>query len=134
MAVAVFVQINRLENVLVKRHVGRELALVIRAVEAHFELGAVLRVHFDVVHWFERFLGHFVAHGLVDGRELGYGLVWVVEVFVVLAHIVAVPVGDGDVVGEFGGPEHFVFAEGCGAGEDAFGGVGAGRGVSVCWS
>lgn len=60
-AVALFVEVDGLEHVLVKGYVWRELRLVVCAVEAHFELGAVLRVHFDVVHWFEAFFCPLVA-------------------------------------------------------------------------
>lgn len=123
-----FVQVNRLEDVFLEGNLGRELGLVVCAVEAHFQTGAVLRVRLDEVHWFEGFLCHLQAGGLIDAGERGDGLVGVVVVFVVVLHVVAVPVGDGDVVGEFGGAEDFAFAEGGGGLEEAFSSVGAGVG------
>lgn len=125
-SIAVFVEINRLENMLIKVHFGGELRLVVCAVEAHLELGLVLVVHFDVVHGLEVLFGVLVARRLVDVGELGDDFGRVVEVLVVVFHILAVPVCDGDVVGEFGGAEDFTFAEGGGGLEDAFGCVGAG--------
>ena len=124
------VEVDGLEDVLVEWNLGRELALVVCAVKAHFQFGQVLRVHFDHVHWFEEFLGEGQAGGLVDARERGYRLGGVVEIFIVLLHVGRVPVGYGDVVGEFGGAEDALFAEGGGAGENAFGGVGS-KGLSV---
>lgn len=122
----VLVKVDGLEDVLVEGDFRGELALVVCAVEAHFELGEVLRVHFDHVHGLEELLGKAETCGLVDARELLDGLLFVVEVFVVLLHVVAVPVGDGDVVCELGGAEHTLLTEGCCAGEDALCGVGPG--------
>lgn len=127
MAVAVFVQIDSLENVFVEIHLRRELALVVRAVEAHFQLRSVLVVHFDVVHRLEVLFGVFVARALVNVGELGDGFGGVVEVLVMVFHVFRVPVRDGDVVGELGGAEDFTFAVGGGGFEDAFGCVRAGR-------
>jgi len=123
MPVAVFVEEDGLEHVPVKVHVGRELGLVVCTVEAHFELGEVLVVHFDVVHWFEGLFGHFLAHGLVDAGEDGDGFVFVVEVFVVAAHVVRVVVGDGDVVGPLHGAEDLAFSPVASRSEDALGSV-----------
>ena len=52
-AVSRLVQEDGLEDVVFEPDFGRELGLVVCAVEAHFQLGAVLGVFFDVVHWFE---------------------------------------------------------------------------------
>jgi hypothetical protein len=46
----------------------------------------------------------------------------------VLFHVGGVGVGDGDIVGEFGGAKDFAVAEGAGAGEEPVGCVGAGGG------
>jgi hypothetical protein len=116
MSIAVFIQIDGLENMFVKLDLGWKLALVICAVEAHFEFGQIGRVHFDVVHGLEILLRPLVARGLVGVGEFGNGSRLVVEVLVVLAHVVGVPVRDGDVVGELGGAEYFAFAQGGGGG------------------
>jgi len=116
--------------VLLKGDGARELGLVVAAVEAHFEFGGVGGVLFNVVHGFEVGGGEVVARGLVGAGEGGDGAAGAVEIFVVPFHVGGVGVGDGYVVGEFGGAEDFAFAEGAGAGEEAFGCVGAGEGVS----
>ena len=63
-AVAALVQEDGLEDVRVKGLVGRELALVVGAVEAHLDLSQVLRVHLDVVHGLEGRLGELEARRL----------------------------------------------------------------------
>ena len=125
MRVAFLVQKDGLEDVVFKGDLGRELGLVVCAVEAHFQLAAVLGVHLNVVHWLKGLLGHFEAHGLVDAREGTDGLGGRVEVFVIALHVVAVGVGDGDVVGEFGAAKDFLFAIAGGGFEDSVGGVGS---------
>ena len=101
MSVPPFIEEDGLEDVIFECDFGRELGLVVGAVEAHFELGAVFGVFFDVVHWFERFLGHLYPAALVNARERGDGLIGVVEVFVVAFHVLGVAVGDGDIIREF---------------------------------
>ena len=101
------------------------MALVVCAVEAHFEFGAVGWIRFDQVHCFEVLFTHLAARGLVDAGEGCHGLGGVVEGFVVLFDVRRVPMGYGDVVGEFGGAEDAGFAVGGGWGEDAFSGIGA---------
>lgn len=123
--IALFVEEDGLEDVVLKRDLGRELGLVVCAVEAHFQLAAVLGVHFNVVHWFEGLLSHFEAYGLVDAREGADGLRGRVEVFVVLLHVVAVGMGDCDVVGEFGAAKDFLFAVAGGGFEESVGGIGS---------
>lgn len=84
----------------------RELRLVVRAVEAHFELREVLRVFFDVVHGAEGGLASIEAGGLVIfACNRWCCKIFPIEVFVVLGHVGAVRVGDGDVVGELGTSE-----------------------------
>jgi hypothetical protein len=126
--VARVVEEDGLEDVLLEGDGARELRLVVGAVEAHFEFGGVGWVLFDVVHGFEVGGGEGVAHGLVDAAQGLDSAGRAVEVFVVPFHVRGVGVGDGDVVGEFGGAEYSAFAEGAGAGEEAFGCVGAGEG------
>lgn len=109
--VSMLVQEDRLEDVFLERHIWRELALVICAVEAHLQLRYILRVHLDQVHGFEVFLRHLDAGGLVDAGQLVNGLFLIVEVFVMLLHVVAVPVRDGDVISEDGGAKDFLFGE-----------------------
>lgn len=87
MSIAVFVQINRLEDMSIKRHLRRELSLIVRAVEAHFQFCAVLRVRLSEVHGLERLLRKLDAGGLVDAGESRDGLLAVVKVLVVLLHI-----------------------------------------------
>lgn len=123
-SIALLIQVNSLEYVLVKGNVGWELALVVCAVEAHFELGAILRVHLDVVHWLKVFFGIFVALGLVDIRERFGGLLVAIEVLVVIAHVVSVPMCDGDVVGELCRSKDLSLAERGSGCKDAFGCVG----------
>ena len=53
MTIPRFVKEDGLEDVIFECDFGRELGLVVGAVEAHFELGTVFGVFFDVVHWFE---------------------------------------------------------------------------------
>jgi len=98
-AVTGFVEVDGLEDVAVEVDLRRELRLVVCAVEAHLEFREVLVVHFDVVHGLEALLGHFNACRLVDARQYRHGLLRVVEVLVVLAHVVAVVVRDRHVVG-----------------------------------
>lgn len=123
MAVAGLVEEDSLEDVAVEVHVWWELGLVVCAVEAHFEFGDVLVVHFDVVHWFERLFCHFDTHALVDAVEDADGLVFVVKVFVVSAHVVGVVVGYGDVVGPFGGTEDVSLLPCAGTSQDTVCGV-----------
>lgn len=53
---------------------------------------------FDVIHGFERFLGHFETCCLIDARESRDGLLGIVEVLVVSSHVVGVGMRYGDVV------------------------------------
>lgn len=48
--VAVLVQVDGLEYVLLKRDLLCKLTLIVRRVEAHLELRCILRVRRDVVH------------------------------------------------------------------------------------
>ena len=104
-AVARLVQVNGLKHVVLKRHLFRKLSLVVRGVEAHLQPGQIGRVHLDVVHGAEVGFAELVAHGLVFAGQGGDRLGRVVEVLIMLFHVVGVVVGDGDVVGEFGGAE-----------------------------
>lgn len=113
MAIALFVQVDSLEDMVLEGDFRRKLRLVVGTVKAHFELLEILGVFFDVVHGLIGFLCHFEADGLVDAGDLSDGLVRVVEVLVVLLHVVAVGVGDGDVVGEFGATEHLSLSKVC---------------------
>ena len=140
--VARLVEEDGLEHVVLERHGGRELGLVVGAVEAHFELRRVGRVFLDVVHRLVVGGAVGVAGGLVDAGEGRDGAIRVVEVLVVPLHVGTVGVGDGDVVGEFGGAEDFALAEAAGSGEEALGGVGAagrmvndrtGRSIGLAW-
>lgn len=78
-------------------------------------------VHLYVIHGFEVLGCELATFCLVGGKFLD-GFRLVIEVLVVLAHIVGIPMCDGDVVGEFSGAEDLFFLESCGlAGfEDAF--------------
>lgn len=49
MAVACFVKENGLEDVIFKGDGGRELRLVVCAVEAHFEFREIFGIHFNIV-------------------------------------------------------------------------------------
>ena len=87
---------------LVERYIWRELRLVVGRVEAHLQLGPAPLVHLDVVHGLERFLCVFESVRLINtGQSVSYFL-FIVEILVVLLHVVAVPVGNRDVVREFG--------------------------------
>ena len=125
MAIALLVEEDGLEDVVFKGHLGRELGLIVCAVKAHFQLAAVLGVHFDVVHWLKGLFSHFEADGLIDTREGADGLGGRIEIFVISLHVIAVGVGDGDVVGEFGAAEDFLFAVAGGGFEEPVGGVGS---------
>lgn len=107
--------------------------LVVCAVEGHFDLVHVFRVGMGVVHG--AVAGGFVVRPglLVLGEGDGVGLLFgfgrgaelVAEAgFVVLLEVVAVGVGDGDVVEEFGAAEHEAFFPGGGFAEELFGVVG----------
>ena len=62
---------------------------------------------------------------MVDAGDLGDNLVRVVEIFVVTFHVIAIGVGDRDIIGEFGGAKDLFLAESGGGAEDALGGVGS---------
>ena len=64
-AVALLVEEDGLEDVAVKVDLGRELGLVVCAVEAHFQLAEVGLVRLDEVHGPEVLLGILDALGLV---------------------------------------------------------------------
>ena len=96
--VPAFVEEDGLEDVALKWDALGELGLVVRTVEAHFELGFVGGVHFDVVHRSEGLFGHFNTGGLINAGQGCDSLLLVVEVFVVAFHVVTVGVGDGNVV------------------------------------
>ena len=105
-AVAVLVQEDGLEDVFLERHVGRELRLVVRAVEAHLQLRHVRRVRPDEIHSFEVVFAEVASFGMVDAVDLPYSEALIVEVLVMTLHVVDVLVGDGDVVRELGRAEN----------------------------
>ena len=125
-AVALLVQEDGLEHVVLEGDVLGKLALVVRRVEAHLQLGDVGRVHLDVVHRAEVLLGVLDARRLLvlAGQRFHAGSVLGVEVLVVLLHVVCVRVRDGDVVGELRVAQNFALRPGGGLAEEAFGGVG----------
>lgn len=110
--VAVLVQEDGLEDVLLQRQLRRELRLVVGAVEAHLQLREVLGVHLDHVHGLVRLLRELHPRRLVLAGERGYRLLLVVEHLVVLLHVLVVTVRDGDVVGKFCGPQHLSLSPG----------------------
>jgi hypothetical protein len=65
-AIPLLVEEDGLEDMVFKGHVGRELGLVVCAVEAHLELGEVGVVGLNVVHGAEVVAGRINAGGLVD--------------------------------------------------------------------
>lgn len=66
MSIPRLVQVDGLEDVVLKVHLGWELCLVVRAVEAHLQFAEVLVVHLDVVHWLEVVARPVDAFALVD--------------------------------------------------------------------
>jgi hypothetical protein len=110
-AIAVLVQVDSLEDVLLEWDIRWELTLVVCAVEAHLELGLVLGIHLDVVHGLERLLCVLQSLRLVDARKAGDGLLVVIEVLVVVLHVVAIPVGNRDIVRKLGRAEDLFLAK-----------------------
>ncbi|KAI6767688.1 hypothetical protein HG530_005697 [Fusarium avenaceum] len=121
LAVAVLVEVNSLEDVLIERHLFGELALVVCAVKAHFELGLVLGIHLDVVHGAVLGLCILQTRGLVGAVDIGDSQILAVEVLVVLLHVFRVVMGDGDVIAEFCRTQNLFLFPACGFAEDSLG-------------
>lgn len=88
MAITVFVQVDGLEDVVLKRDTFGELGLIVGSVEGHFELGEILVVHLDVVHWSEALSGKVIAGALVFAGQGCDSEVILIEVLVVFLHVV----------------------------------------------
>ncbi|KAI7514953.1 FAD/NAD(P)-binding domain-containing protein [Hortaea werneckii] len=91
--VALLVQEDGLEDMVLEGDLWWELRLVVGAVEAHFELGEVFGIHANEVHGLEVVLAVFR-----------------VEVFIVSLHVLSILVRDSNVTGD-------------GLGEEALGGI-----------
>lgn len=51
MAITRLVEVDCLEHMMIERHVGWKLTLIVGTVKAHFKFGTILSVLLDVVTW-----------------------------------------------------------------------------------
>lgn len=101
MAITRLVEVDGLEHMMIERHVGWKLTLIVGTVKAHFKFGTILWVLPDVVHGTEVFPSISDTRGLVGSVECLDSNIIAIEVLIVFLHIGRIVVSNGDVVTEF---------------------------------